>query len=201
MKTILITFAYRPHAGHAVPFCLVDFLPFIVAASTFPSNDAFTALYSEHHGWLHNWLWRKLGCKYGAADLAQDTFLRMLATDAADSLREPRAYLSTVANGLLVNHWRRLTLERNFLAALEGRPDLVAPSPEDQALVMETLLRVDKMLAGLAPRARQAFLLAQIDGLPYAEIALQLEVSERMVKKYLAQAMVQCVLIMDSDRA
>jgi RNA polymerase sigma-70 factor (ECF subfamily) len=46
-------------------------------------------------------------------------------------------------------------------------------------------------------RARQAFLLAQLDGLTYAQIAGQLDVSERMVKKYMAQAMLQCMLCMD----
>lgn len=160
-------------------------------------NAAFTHLYSSHHGWLYQWLWRKLGCRDGAADLAQDTFMRMLTTQSADSLREPRAYLSTVANGLLVNHWRRLSLERSFLAALASHPELTAPSPEERALVVETLTRIDAMLDTLSPRARQAFLLAQIDGLTYAQIATQLEVSERMVKKYMAQAMLQCMLSMD----
>lgn len=162
-----------------------------------PAADVFSALYASHHGWLYNWLWRKLGCRDGAADLAQDTFVRMLAAQSADSLREPRAYLSTVANGLLVNHWRRLTLERTFLAALASRPELTVPSPEERALVVETLCRIDAMLDTLSPRARQAFLLAQIDGLTYAQIAVQLEVSERMIKKYMAQAMLQCMLCMD----
>ena len=117
-----------------------------------PANDMFSALYASHHGWLYNWLWRKLGCRDGAADLAQDTFVRMLAAQSADSLREPRAYLSTVANGLLVNHWRRLTLERTFLAALASRPELTAPSPEERALVVETLCRIDAMLDTLSPR-------------------------------------------------
>lgn len=162
-----------------------------------PPLDVFSDLYTSHHGWLVNWLWRKLGCRDGAADLAQDTFMRMLATQSAEGLREPRAYLSTVANGLLVNHWRRLTLERAFLAALASRPELTAPSPEERTLVLEALYRIDAMLATLSPRARQAFLLAQLDGLTYAQIADQLEVSERMVKKYMAQAMLQCMLCMD----
>lgn len=53
------------------------------------------------------------------------------------------------------------------------------------------------MLDTLSPRARQAFLLAQLDGLTYAQIAGQLDVSERMVKKYMAQAMLQCMLCME----
>jgi RNA polymerase sigma-70 factor (ECF subfamily) len=160
-----------------------------------PSHADASSLYSSHHGWLHNWLWRKIGCRDGAADIAHDTFVRVLDAGTLDVLREPRAYLSTIANGLLVNHWRRLTLERAYLDALAQQDVALASSPEERALVIEALLQVDAMLHKLSPKAREAFLLAQIDGLTYGAIAVQLQVSERMVKKYMAQAMLQCLLI------
>lgn len=62
-------------------------------------------------------------------------------------------------------------------------------------MIVETLLEIDAMLNRLNPKARQAFLLAQIDGLTYREIATQLDVSERMVKKYMAAAMIHCLLL------
>ncbi|WP_049019952.1 sigma factor, partial [Burkholderia cenocepacia] len=37
------------------------------------------ALYADHHAWLRGWLSRKLGCAHRAADLAHDTFVRLLA--------------------------------------------------------------------------------------------------------------------------
>lgn len=43
-----------------------------------PSNDSVQTLYSDHHGWLHAWLRSKLGNAADAADLAQDTFVRLL---------------------------------------------------------------------------------------------------------------------------
>ncbi|WP_371865238.1 sigma-70 family RNA polymerase sigma factor [Duganella aquatilis] len=159
------------------------------------STDDVGSLYSSHHGWLHNWLWRKLGCRDGAADIAHDTFVRLLDAGTVETLREPRAYLSTIANGLLVNHWRRLTLERAYLEALALQDAALEPSPEERALTLEALMQVDAMLAKLSSKAREAFLLSQIDGLTYAAIAEHLQVSERMVKKYMAQAMLQCLLI------
>ncbi|WP_033388268.1 sigma factor, partial [Pseudomonas psychrophila] len=35
-------------------------------------------LYLDHHSWLTGWLRSKLGCPQSAADLAQDTFMRLL---------------------------------------------------------------------------------------------------------------------------
>lgn len=171
--------------------------------ATTPATAIFSNLYRDHHGWLHNWLWRKLGSQHDAADLASDTFLRLLLNKSADiadaPLREPRAYLSTMAQGLLANHWRRLAIERAYLETLAARPETHAPSAEQRALIMETLCRIDAMLEQLPDKARQAFMLAQFDGLTYGAIALRLAVSERMVKKYMAQAMLQCMLIVDPD--
>jgi RNA polymerase sigma-70 factor (ECF subfamily) len=168
-------------------------------SSIAPHADLVGSLYSSHHGWLHNWLWRKLGSSEGAADIAHDTFLRLLSADTLETLREPRAYLSTIANGLLVNHWRRLTLERAYLDALAMQDGALEPSPEERALTIEALMQVDAMLDKLGPKAREAFLLSQIDGMTYAAIAAHLQVSERMVKKYMAQAMLQCLLITNGD--
>ena len=67
------------------------------------------------------------------------------------------------------------------------------PSPEAQALILETLIELDALLDRLPARVRQAFLLAQLEGLTYAVIAERLGVSERMVKKYMAQAMLHCL--------
>jgi len=164
-----------------------------------PSSVLIDRLYTQHHGWLHNWLWHKLGCRDGAADLAHDTFLRVLTAAPEQALREPRAYLSTIAQGLLVSRWRRLTLERRYLAELAELPAGAAASPEDTALAVELLVRIDTMLGELSANARQAFLLAQIDGLTYTQIAAQLGVSDRMIKKYMAQAMLQCALLIGDD--
>ncbi|WP_295513675.1 sigma-70 family RNA polymerase sigma factor [uncultured Pseudomonas sp.] len=151
-------------------------------------------LYLDHHGWLRERLQRRLGCLGQAADLAQDTFVRLLAREGElERLREPRAFLATVAQGLLANHWRRQALERAYLEALAARPEEVQPSPEAQALILETLIELDALLDRLPARVRQAFLLAQLDGLTYAVIAQRLGVSERMVKKYMAQAMLHCL--------
>lgn len=156
--------------------------------------------YADHHGWLNGWLRRQLGCSQRAADLAQDTFVRVLSKDDdMATIREPRAYLHTIAKGLLINHWRRRQIEQAYLDALALQLEPVAPSPESQALIVETLLRIDAMLAQLPTRVRSAFLMSQLHGMTYAAIATELGVSERMVKKYMAQAMLHCLMLVAED--
>jgi RNA polymerase sigma factor (sigma-70 family) len=171
------------------------------------STGFVAELYTDHHSWLNSWLDRRLGNKAEAADLAHDTFERVLVAqrkppvpasgaegDAAALLREPRPYLATVAKHILINYLRRLSLERAFLDALAILPEPQAPSPEERALVLEALQEVDAMLARLPSKVRVAFVMSQVEGWNYAEIAEQLKASERSVKRWMAIALAECIV-------
>ena len=156
-------------------------------------------LYGDHHGWLHGWLRKKLGCSHRAADLAHDTFLRLLAREEPVALQEPRAFLTTVAQRVLANHWRREQVERAYLDALARVPQALAPSPEERAVLLETLVEIDRLLAGLPLQVKQAFLYAQLDGLSQAEIAAELGISISTVKRHLVRAGAQCYFALALD--
>lgn len=161
-----------------------------------PPTRSVETLYGDHHGWLLGWLRRKLGHAGDAADLAQDTFVRVLGRPGdVEEVREPRAWLTTIAHGLVVDHVRRRTLERACMEAIAALPEPQAPSPETQLLLVETLVRIDTMLDGLPPKARSAFLLSRLDGLGYAEIAQRLNVSLSSVEKYMATAIRHCLAL------
>ena len=120
------------------------------------------SLYQDHHPWLQSLLRKRLSNREDAADLAQDTFLRLLrAPVPQDEIREPRRYLATIAKGLVTDLFRRRALERAYLEYLAGLPQALAPSAEDQLALQQTLLEVDRLLQGLPPKVRAAFVLAQ----------------------------------------
>lgn len=153
------------------------------------------SLYREHQPWLTGWLRSRLGhCSDRAADFAQDTFVRILQSNTvAADIAQPRPYLVTIARGLMVDHFRRHDIEQAYLAELAHVPEPLQPSPEERAILLETLLTIDRMLTGLGTKVRQAFLLAQIDGVDYATIAEELDVSVSSVKKYMRKAVLQCL--------
>jgi RNA polymerase sigma factor (sigma-70 family) len=154
---------------------------------------AIEALYSDHHGWLKGWLLRRLGNAEQAADLAHDTFIRLLSSERVPvALDEPRAYLTTVAQNLVSNHWRREKLEKAYIDALSQMPMALAPSPEEQAILLETLMELDQLLDGLPAIVKRAFLLSQLEGLSHALVAEALEISIPTVKRYLVKALQRC---------
>lgn len=160
------------------------------------ARDDLEHLYRNHHQWLHGLLCKKAGNRFDACELAHDVFVLLLKKPRRfDSFDGARAYLSTLAQGLSTDLLRRRALERAWLEAMALRPEAAAPSPEERAIILETLNELAAMLQRLPAKAANAFILAHVDGLRYHEIAGQLGVSERMVKKYIAQAMLHCALI------
>ena len=155
-------------------------------------------LYNDHHSWLHNWIRQKIGCHDTAADLAHDVFLRIIYrknTITLDSFAGAQRYLRTIGNGLCVDMWRKKAIEQAWLESVTHQPQQLAISAEQHTLIVETLCEIDQMLQRLPTKVANAFIMSQIDGLTYQQIALKFEVSVRMVKKYMARAMLECVLL------
>jgi RNA polymerase sigma-70 factor (ECF subfamily) len=158
-------------------------------------QHAVHRLYQEHHSWLCGWLRRRLGCNHHAADLAQDTFIRVLTQRKSLELREPRAYLSTIARSLMIDMFRRRAVEQAYLETLANLAEPMAVSPETRSLIIETLMEIDRLLDGLGERTREIFLMAQLDGLSYVEIGRRLDVSVTTVKKHAVRALAHCLLL------
>ncbi|MGY2409789.1 sigma-70 family RNA polymerase sigma factor [Pseudomonas pergaminensis] len=155
-------------------------------------------IYEQHHSWLHGWLKGKLHNACDAADVAHDTFVRILGGRHAAQIVEPRDYLATIARGLVIDRYRRHAIEQAYKQTLAERPEAIAISEEDKAIIIETLVAVDKALSALGERARRIFILSQIEGLTYQQIADQLQVSLTTVKKHMIRALTECALIMAS---
>ena len=152
------------------------------------TSNPVETLYHDHHTWLRGWLQRRLNNSSDASDLAQDTFVNVITAGYAGDIREPRPFLATIAGRLLAHRHRRHVLENAYLEALAALPDAHMPAPEQRLMAVEALQEIDRALDGLPPAVREAFLLAQLEGLTYDQIAARLRVSASSVKQYLTRA-------------
>lgn len=157
------------------------------------------ALYLDHYRWLLGWLRRRLDDSCDAADLAHDTFVRVLRKRGHDALREPRAYLCTIARDLAVSHWRRQALEQAWLENLRSLPEPIVPSMEERAVILETLEQIAGLIEALPARDRGIFLLSQIDALTYPQIAAQMSISVNVVQKAMTRCLMQCYKVLYRD--
>jgi len=149
-------------------------------------------LYADHHGWLARWLRVRVGCSHTAADLAQDTYVRLLVRGQLPAPEQSRRQLARIAKGLMIDLFRRRRIEAAYLEALRDLAEPEAPSEETRAQVIETLVEIDALLHRLPDKPRRAFLLSRLDGLGYVAIAERLGVSVSSVEKYIARALEVC---------
>lgn len=157
-------------------------------------QHALHGLYTENHHWLVDLLLRRLRHRGDAQDIASETFLQIVASpDDPRGIREPRAYLTCIAKRLAYRLYRRRDLERAYLDRIALMEPAYAPSPEQCALELETILRMDAKLYGLPPDVRAAFLYSVFDELSYDEIAVRLHISSRTVARHVKRALLHCV--------
>ncbi len=131
-------------------------------------DGAFEALFHRHAPRVFAYLARLLGDREVAADLTQETFLRLLRTarESPGPANLP-GFLYTVATNLARDHFRRLRARSQALLAGESpltSPQPAAPDPRRDRLIQEAV-------AALPAEQRAVLLLRCHQGLTFAEIA------------------------------
>ena len=81
---------------------------------------------------------------------------------------------------------------RSVVAMLATTPEETHPSPQEQWILVESLLAIDRMLDGLSRQAKSVFVYSQIDGLTYSQIGERLGLSLGRVHQLMAEALRCC---------
>jgi RNA polymerase sigma factor (sigma-70 family) len=156
-----------------------------MTARAFESD--FRAAFSSRFAELFRVLDRYLGDESLAADIAQETFVRLYRRgEMPDDLR---AWLVSVALNQARDELRRRSRRLRLLQRhVNEEPTAdTAPSPEDELLSAERRSMVRRALDALAPRER-ALLLMREEGYSYRELAIALQLTGTSVGTLLARA-------------
>lgn len=142
----------------------------------------------EHYEELVGTWTRRLRNRALAEDLAHDTFVRVLESDAA-GVQQPRAYLHQTARNIAVDGYRRE--ERRGTMEVEAiDPGLsAADDPEHYMHAIQLADCVEEALAELPANCRKVFIWQKLEGLTQAEIAERLGLSKNMVEKYMIRTL------------
>jgi RNA polymerase sigma-70 factor (ECF subfamily) len=150
---------------------------------------------SQYGQRLRRFLAAKLRNAGDAPDLAQEVYLRLLRMDRHDLIRNPEAYLFTVASHLVNEHTLRQTAAPivvdigEIFGELHTVPE---DDPSESADRQQRIQALEQVIGKLSPKAQAALLLHRRDGYTLEEIGAELGVSRDMAKKYLAKALGYC---------
>lgn len=158
-------------------------------------------MFERYYRELLNFLARQVGDRELAADLAQESYARVYASAHRQGALAPRALLYTTARNLVIDHHRRAAVRGDVRReSAEGEPlePDATPGPasqEPEAVLQgrQRLAAIERAVAGLPPRPREAFVLYKLDGLSRPEVAARMGVSVKTVETHLEVAMEACL--------
>jgi RNA polymerase sigma factor (sigma-70 family) len=156
-------------------------------------------LAARYYDRLVSFFRRRSSSTEDAADLAQDTFERLSATDIGQ-IRKPASFLFTTALNLLRDRARSAQARYAAVTVPAEDVQLVCPAPHaERVLDGEQRMRVvEEELRALSPKCRAVFVLFHFDGMSQREIADRLRISVSMVEKYVKQAVRRCERRLDA---
>ena len=149
-------------------------------------RDAFAVLVARHLDGIHAFNYRMTRDAQDAADLAQETFLRVWSSAATwrpDRVRFT-TWLHRIARNLCIDAHRRRRETRETGANLAAEDGV----PEDAATTARLRRALDVALADLPERQRTALVLCHREGMTNRQAALVLEVSVDALESLLARA-------------
>jgi RNA polymerase sigma-70 factor (ECF subfamily) len=155
-------------------------------------------VFERYYRELLNFLSRSVRDRETAADLAQESYVRVLAAQQAGRpIRDPRALLYRTARNLVIDQHRRSYARHEELSAPDDAPGPRSLEPETIVASRENLAAVLAAIDNLAPRCREAFILYKFDGMSCAQIAAHMGISSRTVEMQLQIAMKACWACLD----
>lgn len=151
-------------------------------------------LYREHQPVLIRWLARLVRCEATAADLAQESYLRVADAAGEQIIRHPRAFLFRTARNLALDHLRKMRTRSGMAEPLDESLDLPSPQPSAERALLDRqrVVLFRQVLETLPPRCREVFLLHRVHHCTYGDIALRLSISESAVEKHIMRALSHC---------
>ena len=161
-------------------------------------DGAFEILVNRHQTSVLNLIYRFIGDRTQARDLAQEVFLRIWQSAKG---YEPKAKFTTwmyrIATNLCLNELKSARRKKwvSFFGSREGAGDSMeeslsddAPSAEDLLLTRERNHHITDALQSLPPNQRMALVLKRYDELSYQEIARIMGCSVSAVESLLVRA-------------
>lgn len=148
-------------------------------------TESALAVFTEYRPVLFGIAYRMLSSVTDAEDILQDAWLKWSAVDA-DQVSQPRAYLARTVTNLALNRIKSAAVQRETYVG-PWLPEPLVIAEEDAGREVELAESVSLamlvVLETLSPLERAVFVLKEVFGFSFAEIAGMLDRSEASVRQ------------------
>jgi RNA polymerase sigma factor (sigma-70 family) len=154
-------------------------------------------LFREHNRALIAFLQCRLNSYSDAQEVAQEAYLRMLTLENREDVESLRSYLFKIAGNLAIDRIRKRKVRSDFIAGQSHDEPFGDESPVHHAMAVEQVAGIRRALKELPAKTSQAFVLHVIEGRDFGSVAQTMNLSERMVRYHVANALAHCRVLVD----
>lgn len=177
----------------------LDLRPEPVPATDGSRIELVERLFREHNEALIRFLIARTGSRQEAREIAQEAYVRLLSLDEPGAVSYLRAFLFKTAANIAVDRKRRDDVHERATEQPLFQEFADARTPERCIAGEQAFERLQRLIAAMPPKCRQAFVLNEFYGMDFASIAREMGISQRMVRKYVVRALVHCREALDRE--
>lgn len=157
-------------------------------------NSRITLSFLEQQGPLKNFILRILKRPQDVEDIAQETFIRAIKSEARNEIEFPKAYIYRIARNLAFEALKKKHIQLTEYiedCSLERLP-MSEEFVENEYAINERMRKVKDAIADLPPQCQRVFIMHKVYGFKYREIASQLGISMSTVEKHIISGLRKC---------
>lgn len=153
-------------------------------------RDCFSSLDKVLRARLVRFFERRHRQSHEIEDMVHDVYVRLIRRPSLADVKHLEAFALSTARNVLQDRRRRASIREDYVAFVlqSGEPSAGIPSAEQILMVREQLSFVQLSLAELPKRTREIFLLRQLEGKSYKDIASRIQLSVSAVEKHVKRA-------------
>lgn len=153
-------------------------------------EGAFAVIYERYWGVLYAHALKMLADADAAMDVVQDIFADLWAQAAALQVHTTlQGYLYTAVRNKALNAIKRSAHRERYIASIMDFAAEGNHTTDEQVNYNELVRRLEQGVADLPPQMRRIFELSRFEGQSHAEIADQLAISDKTVKKTIGRVL------------